>query len=601
MSKYAILILTGALVVVAGCAKKAPLTPATPWADIRDDALCFLTTSTDPSGLKVQYVFDWGNGDTTATGLYKSGDTACCARSFPDTGTFHIKVKARNEAGRVSKWSDECLFHASRPPQLADTIVGFTRWAVDRWYRPSVKVTDPDGDSVSVKFIWSDSLASGWSQFVASGSTVTDSVKWQTTGRHVIHVLLKDKGSMVNSSAGAKIINLSTVAVLWYTPDSEELGSEGASPAMGQLDGEPVLYVAATGRVVCFGLDGSIKWTTDVGWGWDFAPSLSNDGSRLYLADDLNGLFCLDARTGCVLWSADISFDSPGTLAAGPDGALYAPAIEPFSDTACVIRVRDCGDSAHVEWRVPFPIVTPNPRRGAAIDADGTIYACCANPNERGGAIVALDANGSVLWQDTTHIEGSCWLYAPVIDSRGRVILGDDDGNLHCFNADGTIAWSTYAGAGLYGGGITVGYDDRIYFQSEDDRLYCYDSDGRQVWAEDIPNDTYSSSSPCALSDSTVLICSSEYGQVTCFSWEGNVLWTFSIEDSVEEARRTRARRDEGDEDTSPLIGPDGNVYLAGYYSTYCLAIGNVRLANTAWPTYNHDNARSGWAGRPQR
>jgi hypothetical protein len=52
---------------------------------------------------------------------------------------------------------------------------------------------------------------------------------------------------------------------------------------------------------------------------------------------------------------------------------------------------------------------------------------------------------------------------------------------------------------------------------------------------------------------------------------------------------------------TTPLVGPDGNIYLAGDFAVYCLAIGNVRLANTAWPTYNHDNARSGWAGRQQR
>jgi len=94
-----LLVLVAALVLV-GCAKKAPLTPAAPWADVRNDALCFLTTATDPSGLKVQYVFDWGNGDSTTTGLYKSGDTVSCPRSFPDTGTFHIRVKARNEQGR---------------------------------------------------------------------------------------------------------------------------------------------------------------------------------------------------------------------------------------------------------------------------------------------------------------------------------------------------------------------------------------------------------------------------------------------------------------------------------------------------------------------
>jgi hypothetical protein len=600
MSKCTFLTLTGAMVILIGCAKKSPATPATPWADVRDDALCFLTTSTDPGNLKVQYIFDWGNGDTTTTTWYKSGDTACCPRSFPDTGTFHIKVKARNEQGRLSKWSDECLFHASRPPQLVDTIVGLPRWAVDRWYRPSVKVTDPDGDSVSVKFIWGDSLASGWSPFVASGSTVTDSVKWQTIGRHVIHILLKDKGSMVNSDAGAKLINVSQVAVLWYTADDDDFGSQ-VSPAMGELDGEPVLYIAAYTRVVCLRLDGSLVWTTDVGWGCDFGPSLSNDGSRLYTADDFeNLLYCLDARTGNVVWVVTIS-ECGGTPTVGPDGALYFTTIEPRSDTASVIRVRDCGDSAHVEWRAQFPILTTEPGWGVTIGHDGIIYAVCRSGDQLRGALVAMDTTGTILWQDTTSIEGSCWLYAPVTDSRSRVILGDDDGNLHCFNPDGTIAWSTYVGWDMYHGGIAVGYDDRIYFQSEDSRLYCYDSDGRWVWAQYIPYDAFGFTSPCVLSDSTVLTYSSEDDELTCFSWEGDVLWTFVIEDSVEEAWRSRGRRDEGDGEATPLVGPDGNVYLAGFFSTYCLAIGKARLANTAWPTYNHDNARSGWAGRPQQ
>jgi len=303
-----VLVLIGAAALV-GCAKKAPLTPVAPWADIRNDALCFLATTTDPSGLKLQYIFDWGNSDTTATGYLASGDTVCCPRSFPDTGAFRIRVKARNEAGSISKWSDECLFHASRSPQLEDTIVGFTRWAVDRWYRPSVRVTDPDGDSVSVRFIWSDGTTSNWSPFVASGSTVTDSVKWQTPGHRAVRVVLKDKSSMVNSNAAAKSVNVSQIAVLWYTPDCEELGSE-VSSVMGEIDGEPVLYINAYTRVVCLRLNGDLVWTADVGWGPYFGPSLSSDGRRLYQADELEGLFCLDARTGTVLWRRRSSTDS---------------------------------------------------------------------------------------------------------------------------------------------------------------------------------------------------------------------------------------------------------------------------------------------------
>jgi len=198
------------------------------------------------------------------------------------------------------------------------------------------------------------------------------------------------------------------------------------------------------------------------------------------------------------------------------------------------------------------------------------------------GAIVAIDTTGRVLWQDSTHIEGYYPMYAPVVDSRGRVIVGDDYGNLHCFNADGTLAWSTYVEPLMYHGGITVGYDDRIYCQSEGNRLHCYDSDGRQVWSEYIPDDAYGSTSPCILSDSTVLVFCGEYAQLRCFSWDGDVLWTYCIEDSVEGARRHRGHRDEGDYEATPVVGTDGNVYVASAYSTYCLAIGKARLANTA-------------------
>jgi outer membrane protein assembly factor BamB len=597
--KYLTAVALAMSVAFVACAKKAPLTPATPWADVLGDALCFFTVATDPGGLKVQYVFDWGNGDTAVTGYYKSGDTAHSARVFRDTGTFHIKVRARNEQGRASKWSDECLFHASMPPQLVDTIVGFPRWAVDRWYRPAVKVTDPDGDSVSVKFIWNDSTASNWSPFVASGSVVSDSVRWSTEGRRVLRVALKDQSGMVNQSAGVKAVTFGKVGVVWYTPENAELGSL-VSPAMGEIDGERVLYVDVYDGIACLYLDGSVRWETAVGWGPSFGPSLSNDGSRLYLADDGEMmLYSLDTRTGRVIWQFAYPLsECSGTPAVGPDGSVYLQGGVADSGTSFVMRIRDCGDSARLEWRVPFPVWPSLSGWGVVIGTNGTIYACCGIRNDHGGVIVALDTAGAVLWLDSTHIARTDWLYAPVTDSRGRVILGDDSGNLLCFNPDGTLAWLTNVEPLIYHGGITIGFDDRIYCQSDAGRLYCIDSDGNWVWAQYMPDDAYGYTSPCLLSDSTILVSCGEAKVLTCFSWEGEVLWSYNLMDSVETGRH--GSKDEGDGDGAPAIGPDGLAYVGDDYFFYCFSIGNAGLANTAWPTYNHDNARSGWAGRPQ-
>ena len=68
--------------------------------------------------------------------------------------------------------------------------------------------------------------------------------------------------------------------------------------------------------------------------------------------------------------------------------------------------------------------------------------------------------------------------------------------------------------------------------------------------------------------------------------------------DSLDYARR-RAPRSEGDCIPSTVVGPSGDLYLACEDGLFWVSSSDLRMANTAWPTYNHDAARSGWAGRP--
>src|SRR5512138_1531778 len=98
------------LALFAGCMNKAPTVPMTPTADIHGDSLSFFTSSSDPAGLHVRYVFAWGDGDSTVTGLLRSGDTAWCAHVFDTPGEYRVRARACNERGQQSKWSPECLF-----------------------------------------------------------------------------------------------------------------------------------------------------------------------------------------------------------------------------------------------------------------------------------------------------------------------------------------------------------------------------------------------------------------------------------------------------------------------------------------------------------
>jgi hypothetical protein len=584
--KYLVPVVLVLIAALAGCTKRYPLTPAQPWADVFGDSLCFFTATTDPNGLKLSYLFDWGDGNTTTTSAVPSGETTYRTHAFAVAGIHKVRVIARNENGLHSSWSAPLSFRSSRPPTAEDSIAGPERWAVDRWYRASVRVFDPDGDSVSVKFVWDDLPGATWTSFVPSGTTVTDSCKWAATGPHSVRVVVKDRGSMVACPDLSKTVSISPMAVLWT---NSEVESE-CSPVLGMADGHVVVCGVYYHDVWCVNADGTTRWKLPLDpMSARFAPSVSADGSRLYVADDNRGLTCFDVGTGAVIWRLDQQLGDC-TPVIGPNGLMYV------TRGGDVTRVRDLGDSARVEW-------TYNTGRGSCTNvvmgAAGAVYGVnYGGSGRREAKVFALDTAGVLLWQDTSYMnDHGDYRSCPALDSRERLVVANDMDSLICVNKDGSLAWA--AGAPLlYGGGISVGYDDRIYVQSASDfSLYCLDSYGRFVWDVQTENFPGHENNLCALADSSVLSINGE-DYITCIGWNGLVAWEFSIWDSLETAGRTASGRDEGDEAPTPAVAPDGNVYLCYDYGLCCLAMGSSGLAPTAWPTYGHDNTRSGWAGR---
>ena len=68
----------------------------------------YATSCTDPDGHQVQYGFDWDGDDTvdTWTEFYDSGMTVSEDHRWNTKGEYEIKVKARDEYGEESVWSD---------------------------------------------------------------------------------------------------------------------------------------------------------------------------------------------------------------------------------------------------------------------------------------------------------------------------------------------------------------------------------------------------------------------------------------------------------------------------------------------------------------
>jgi hypothetical protein len=67
----------------------------------------YTASTTDPEGDRLYYLFDWGDGSFSSwVGPYDSGATAEVSHKWEEKGEYQIRVKARDEHGVQSEWSD---------------------------------------------------------------------------------------------------------------------------------------------------------------------------------------------------------------------------------------------------------------------------------------------------------------------------------------------------------------------------------------------------------------------------------------------------------------------------------------------------------------
>ncbi|MDW8033672.1 MAG: CAP domain-containing protein [Nitrososphaerota archaeon] len=89
-----------------------PLGPS--FGHIEED-YAFTTFSEDPDGDLVMYIFDWGDGSTSATGYVPSGIPVSLKHSWPKPGSYSIRVIAKDNRGASSSWSSYATIQINVP------------------------------------------------------------------------------------------------------------------------------------------------------------------------------------------------------------------------------------------------------------------------------------------------------------------------------------------------------------------------------------------------------------------------------------------------------------------------------------------------------
>lgn len=88
-------------------APNKPMTPFGPTNGTTGVECTYSTSTTDPNNYDLYYLFDWGDGTFSSwLGPYSSGETCEAKHNWSKSGSYVLKVKAKNSKEVQSQWSD---------------------------------------------------------------------------------------------------------------------------------------------------------------------------------------------------------------------------------------------------------------------------------------------------------------------------------------------------------------------------------------------------------------------------------------------------------------------------------------------------------------
>lgn len=155
-----------------GCGRnRAPLTPGLngPTMVQFGDSTWLEANTFDPDGDSVSYLFDWRDGsDTSWTGPVPSGAGCVRTHAFPDTGSFAVRVRAR-DGRQETAWSEDFAVHVGEfGPFVPHRPSGRDSVAVGDSASYVTVAGHPLKRRVAFQFDWGD-VVGDWSGFVDAG------------------------------------------------------------------------------------------------------------------------------------------------------------------------------------------------------------------------------------------------------------------------------------------------------------------------------------------------------------------------------------------------------------------------------------------------
>ncbi len=176
---------------------KPPTTPTKPDGPeelIKSVEAIFESTTTDPEGENIYYLFDWGDGNETGwIGPYPSGQTGEASHAWTELGEYEIKVKAKDINDVQSNWSEPLIISIVENQNPANPTIEGPSWGLGgKKYDFTFVSTDPEEHDIYYKIYWDDGSGTDWIGPYSSGEVITLNHSWKKKGEYLIKTWAKD-------------------------------------------------------------------------------------------------------------------------------------------------------------------------------------------------------------------------------------------------------------------------------------------------------------------------------------------------------------------------------------------------------------------------
>ena len=185
-----------------------PSTPSGPTSGYRNVEYSYSTSTTDPDGDNIYYLFDWDDGSSQDWyGPYNSGQTCTQSHEWTDLGSYDVKVKAKDQYNEESGWSNPLTVTINNQLPDADPNGPYVGEEGETILFDGSGSSDPDGSITSYE--WSYTI--GYSLPVYMGTGEFLEYAFDEAGDYVIRLTVTDNDNGVDYDTTTATIELGMI------------------------------------------------------------------------------------------------------------------------------------------------------------------------------------------------------------------------------------------------------------------------------------------------------------------------------------------------------------------------------------------------------